>query len=70
MGSAVKAIIQMNQIEVKIRPATVGDAEQIATLFMRAWQISLKDIVPHGFLDRFNHEERKQKYEQRAADPE
>jgi GNAT superfamily N-acetyltransferase len=55
---------------IKIRLATVEDAEQIARLFMRAWHISLKDIVPDGFLDQFSHEKQKEKYIQRVADPE
>ncbi len=58
----------MNSVNVKIRPATVTDAEPLATLFMRAWHISLKDIVPDGFLDRFEYETQKNKYIDRATD--
>jgi hypothetical protein len=37
--------------KVKIRPAIADDAEELASLFMRVWHISLKDIVPNGFLN-------------------
>lgn len=66
----MESLMQMKSIEVNIRPARVDDAEQIATLFMRAWHISLKDIVPDDFLDQFRHEKQKEKYKQRVADPE
>jgi N-acetylglutamate synthase-like GNAT family acetyltransferase len=59
----------MQKIQVKIRPAVIGDAEQISELFMKVWHTSLKDIVPDGFVDQFEHEKQKQKYAQRAVDP-
>ncbi len=59
----------MNSTEVKIRPAESKDAQQMATLFMRCWQISLKDFTPPGFIDQFSPEVQKQKYLERLTDP-
>jgi GNAT superfamily N-acetyltransferase len=55
---------------LKIRRATANDGEAIARLFMRVWRISLKEFVPEGFLEQFQHDIQKQKYAARAADPE
>lgn len=57
------------QPDFTIRPATPDDGEGIAALFMRTWRISLIDLLPEGFIDRFDHDVQKQKYAERAADP-
>ena len=59
----------MSELNLNIRPAQPSDAEGMARISMRAWHITLKDIVPDGFLDQFEHEKQKAKYAQRAVDP-
>lgn len=55
---------------VAIRPACPADAEEMAHVSMRAWHLSLKDIVPQGFLEQFQYEKQVEKYVGRAQDPE
>jgi GNAT superfamily N-acetyltransferase len=59
----------MSEVQLNIRPAFSSDAEGMASVSMRAWHISLKNIVPDGFLDQFEHEKQKMKYAERADDP-
>lgn len=55
--------------KINIRPATIKDADEMAKLFMRTWQISLSQYVPAGFLDQFQYQKQKEKYILRVADP-
>ena len=59
----------MKKINISIRKAVANDAEEMAQLFMRAWQISMKHFVPDGFVDQFQIEIQKEKYASRATDP-
>jgi ribosomal protein S18 acetylase RimI-like enzyme len=52
-----------------VRRAKPEDGEEIARLFMRAWHISLKHLLPEGFLDKFEHRVQRDKYAERAKDP-
>jgi GNAT superfamily N-acetyltransferase len=60
--------IKMKLAGVTIRLASADDGEGMATLFMRVWHLSLREIVPAGFLEQFEHEKQKQKYSERAVD--
>jgi GNAT superfamily N-acetyltransferase len=59
----------MSEVQLNIRPALSSDAEGMARVSMRAWHISLKSVVPDGFLNQFEHEKQKIKYAERAVDP-
>jgi GNAT superfamily N-acetyltransferase len=50
-----------------IRRASILDCEALGNLSMRTWHISLKDLVPGGFLQRFELDALIRKYAQRAA---
>src|ERR1700735_1248061 len=68
-NSKISKDLAATDIRPKIRCAVAADAEQMAALFMRCWQINLKEFTPDGFIDQFSHEIQKQKYIQRARDP-
>jgi GNAT superfamily N-acetyltransferase len=51
---------------VNVRRALVSDADGMASVSMRAWHLSLKDILPEGFLDQFVYEKQREKYAERA----
>jgi GNAT superfamily N-acetyltransferase len=57
-------------MKIKIRAATKQDGEQLAQLWMNVWQTNLKKYMPDDFLNQFSHEKQKEKYSQRAIDPE
>ena len=58
-----------SQNKIIVRPATTQDGQQMAALFMTAWHTNLKDFVPAGFLDQFQHDKQKEKYSARVIDP-
>lgn len=57
-------------MNVDIRFAEPDDEDGIAELFMKTWQISLKHMLPDGFIERFQLATQKQKYAERIHDPE
>lgn len=59
----------MSIVKAEIRPAIASDGEAMARLFLRVWHITLRDIVPSGFLDQFQHDKVKFKYANRAVEP-
>src|SRR5262249_16639734 len=59
----------MSEVQLNVRPALSADAAGMASVSMRAWHISLRNVVPDGFLDQFDHEKQTIKYAERAVDP-
>ncbi|MEI6462488.1 MAG: GNAT family N-acetyltransferase [bacterium] len=49
---------------ILIRKATVADAQQMATLHVKSWQITYKGQVPDSYLENLFIEDRKKKFEE------
>ena len=61
--------LKLPAIAVTIRRACASDADGMANVSMRAWHLSLKDILPDGFLNQFEYEKQREKYAERSLDP-
>jgi len=60
--------LKLPAIAVTIRRACASDAEGMASVSMRAWHLSLKDILPDGFLNQFEYDKQREKYAERSLD--
>ena len=53
---------------IRIRPATVDDADAIAALHLASWRTAYRGAVPDSYLDTLDDSQHKEKWRQRLLD--